>query len=268
LNLRSELAHLTGTETSWNVSEIQIEDFIDDNLQGEELKTFLAELKENSGLRAEVALRKNIDKSIGEGDVINLRSKLIKAKQDVESNEIRSLIPETPHITHAHWWRAGVAVAVILIAIGGFMGRTHISTPSYESYFEAPHWVPQRSVMSDVGILQQANGHFINGEYDKALVMYDKAIQDKDEKFVFQFYKASALQNLERYKEAIPEYSNVIQHGDNMFVEEAEWFRTLCFLKLGKTEEARNQLLAIVDRNGYYSRHAKAVLRKTRYSFR
>jgi hypothetical protein len=73
---------------------------------------------------------------------------------------------------------------------------------------------------------------------------------------------------MERFDEAIPEYSRVIKHGDNMFVEEAEWYRALCYVKLGKKDSAREQLLAIINRNGYYAADAKAVLRKNRFSFR
>jgi tetratricopeptide (TPR) repeat protein len=268
MNLRDELARLTGAETSWNVTEKQIEDYVTGELEGEELKLFLAELNENSGLRAEVALRENVDMAISEKDIFSLRSGLNQAKQDVESKEIRSLIPETSRISQSHWLRAGVAVAVIVVAFAGLLGRNMIFSHTVDNYFQAPQWAPQRSVSSDMGILQEANSFFVNGEYDKALVLYDKAIGDKDEKFVFQFYKASTLHNLEKFEEAIPEYTDVISHGDNMFVEEAEWFRALCYFKLGKAEEARSQLTAIINRNGYFARDARAVLRKSKYAFK
>jgi tetratricopeptide (TPR) repeat protein len=268
MNLRDELSRLTGTETSWNVTEEQIEDYVNGELEGEELKLFIAELNENSGLRAEVALRENVDMAIGEKDIFSLRNGLTQAKQDAESKEIRSLIPETTRISQSQWWRAGVAVAVILVAFAGLLGRNMNFSHTIDDYFHAPQWAPQRSVSSDMGILQEANTFFVNGEYDKALVLYDKAINDKDEKFVFQFYKASTLQNLEKYEEAIPEYADVISHGDNMFVEEAEWFRALCYFKLGETVEAKNQLMAIINRNGYFARDARAVLRKSKYTFR
>jgi len=268
MNLRGELARLTGAETSWNVTEEQIEDYVNGELEGEDLKLFLSELNENSGLRAEVALRENVDIAIGEKDIFSLRNVLSQAKQDAESKEIRSLIPETTRITQSQWWRAGVAVAVILVTFAGLMGRNMDFSNTVDDYFQAPQWAPQRSVSSDMGILQEANSFFVNGEYDKALVLYDKAISDKDEKFVFQFYKASTLQSLEKYEEAIPEYADVISHGDNMFVEEAEWFRALCYFKLGKTEEARTQLAAIVNRKGYFASDARAVLRKSKYTFR
>jgi hypothetical protein len=268
INLRNELAHLTGKETSWNVTEVQIEDYIGGLLKGEELKMFHTELNYNSDLKAEISLRNNVNNAIGEKDVFILREKLKKVKQDLESKEIRSIIPDT-NIQFAQWWRAGVAVAVILIAFAGLFGdNLGKSGRSYDSYFQAPQWTPQRTVASDLGVLQQANGYFLNGEYEKALVLYDKAIQEKDEKFVFQFYKASALQNLEKFDEAIPEYESVINHGDNIFVEEAEWYKALCYIKLGEAVEARDQLLTIIGNNGYYAVDAKAILRKNRYSFK
>ena len=193
------------------------------------------------------------------------RDRLHDVKKDVESKEIKSFIPDTK-VQHIHWWRAGVAVVVLLVAFTGLLRNN--SENIYSKYYQAPEWAPQRSVAADLGILQKANSYFVNGEYEEALVLYDKAIKENDEKFVFQFYKAASLQNMERFDEAIPEYSRVIKHGDNMFVEEAEWYRALCYVKLGKKDSAREQLLAIINRNGYYATDAKAVLRKHRFSFR
>ncbi len=267
MNLRDEISHLMETETSWNVTEVQIEDFISGSLEGEELEMFQAELNENTDLKAEVALRRNIDLAVGEKDVLSLRDKLQNVQHDVKNKEIKSLIPDTK-VQQMNWWRAGVAVAVILFAFAGiFRNEFGNINHTYNQYYEQPEWAPQRSVTSDLGFLQQANGYFVNGEYEQALLLYDKAIKENDEKFVFQFYKAASLQNLEKFEEAIPEYSKVIEHGDNMFVEEAEWYKALCYLKLERKDMAKEQLLAIINRNGYYAGDAKAILRKTRFLF-
>ena len=267
MNLRDEISHLMETETSWNVSEEQIEDFISGSLEGEELEIFQAELNENTGLKAEVALRRNIDMAVGEKEILSLRDKLLNVQHEVKNKEIKSLIPDAK-VQHMNWWRAGVAVAVILFAFAGlFRNEFGNINQTYNKYYEQPEWAPQRSVAADLGFLQQANGYFVNGEYEKALVLYDKAINENDEKFVFQFYKAASLQNLEKFEEAIPEYSKVIEHGDNMFVEEAEWYKALCYLKLERKDIAKEQLVAIINRNGYYANDAKAILKRTRFLF-
>lgn len=268
MDLRSQLQYITQSETSWNVSEDQIEYFINDELKGKDLKDFLAEYNENSGLKAEVALRKNVDASLAETDIFSLRDKLHQVKAELKNREVRSLVPETDNHFRG-WLRAGVAVAVVLVAFAGMIGNYFGGyNASYDEYFQAPQWTPHRTVASDAGVLQQANSFFQNGNYEQALLLYEQAIAENDEKFVFQFYKASTLQNMEQYKEAIPEYTAVVEHGDNMFVEEAEWYKALCYFKLDDKESARKQLLAIVNRNGYFANDAKAVLRKTRFSLR
>jgi tetratricopeptide (TPR) repeat protein len=268
MNLRGQMTHLMETETSWNVSEQQIEDYIEGTLQGPGLESFLSEWNENAGLRAEVNLRSNVDEAIGEKDIFTFRDKLAGVRKELESKEIKSLIPETK-VHQMHWLRAGVAVAVILFALAGlFRNEFGNMNHAYNQYYQPPEWAPQRSVTADLNILQEANGYFTAGEYERALLLYEKAIGENDEKFVFQFYKAATLQNLEKYEEAIPEYSQVITHGDNMFVDEAEWYRALCYLKLEKKEVAREQLTAIMDKNGFYKNDAKAIIRKMKYSLR
>ena len=76
------------------------------------------------------------------------------------------------------------------------------------------------------------------------------------------------MQNLERFSEAISEYSKVIAHGDNMYIEEAEWYRSLCYMKSGKKDLAKTELLAIVNRNGFYKNDAKAVLRRLKVTLK
>ena len=266
--LRDQLQKVADKETSWSVSEGQIEDFINGELEDEELTAFYAELNDNQGLRSEVALRKNVDESIAEQDVYLLRDKLLDVRQNLDNRKIRSIVPDAK-TKEKGWRRTAVAVAVVLIAFTGFLGKyVSDSGSTYENYFEAPQWAPQRTVSSGAGVLQQANVLLQNGNLKEAIHLYDVAIDENENKFIYQFYKASALLNEGKYQEAIPEYAQVIAHGDNIFVEEAEWYKALCYLKIGEKESARKQLSAIIDRNGYYAGNAKAVIRKTRFSLR
>lgn len=267
ISLREDISRMMASETSWNVTEKQIEAFLSDELAGDELEFFRNELNENSDLKAEVALRRSVDKAVGEKDIIALRNELHKVHKDIDNKEIKSLIPDTG-VSYAGWWRTGVAVAIILFAFAGiFRSEFDSITGSYEKFYSSPEWSPQRSVVAVNDVLQQANGFFVTGEYEKALALYDNAIKENDEKFVFQFYKAASLQKLQKYEDAVSEYSKVIFHGDNLFIEEAEWYKALCYLKLEQKNHARNQLMAVVNRKGFYSNDAKAILRKTKFSF-
>ncbi len=267
-SLRKEIAQIMDTETSWNVSAKNIEKFIDGELDENLLEEFKAEYEKNTDLKAEVTFRKNVDAAISENDVFSLRNKLKDINEETYNKEIKSILPET-NIPNIGWLKKGVAVALITIALAGVIRREFSSIDkTYEKFYKEAQWSPERAVVSDLNYLQQANIYQLQGNYEKAIEMYDEAIRVVDEKYPYQFWKATLLQDLEKYNEAIPEYSKVIKQGDNVFIEEAEWNKSLCYVKLGKKELAKQQLFAIIERKGFYEKDAKALLRSLRFTFR
>ena len=270
LQLRNQLSQIMQTETSWNVTEQDIEDFIDGTLEGKLLDEFNAELSENADLMAEVALRRSINESIGEKDIFALRSSLQAARENAGNTEIKSIIPDSvTNVRQLRDWKRYVAVAILLIGISGIMNFSyHSPDNTYNSFYNPPQWSPERSVTSELNYLNEANLYYNNGDYEKAIELYDIAINEENEKFVFHFYKGASLQNMNKFEEAIPEFNQVIKHGDNLYIEEAEWNKSLCYLKLGNKEMAKSQLEAIIDRNSFYKKDAKAILKRMRYSFK
>lgn len=92
INLGNKVANIIRTESSWNVSEKSIEDYIDGCLEGKELEEFTAELKDNTDLRAEVKLRKQINELLAETDILDLRNDLQLAKEKTEVKKQKKLI--------------------------------------------------------------------------------------------------------------------------------------------------------------------------------
>ncbi len=272
LKLRNQLNHIMETETSWNVSEEDIEKYIDGELEVEMLDEFLAELGENTDLMAEVSMRQNVNEAIGEKDILALRDELSKARQNAENNEVKSIIPET-NLKLAKTLKRYAAVMILLLGLSGLLNIGFNSLDkTYDSYYKSPQWSPERSFTSETSgtnhYFTEGNLHFMNGEYEKAVENYNKALATEGEEYASHFYKGASLQNMSKFQEAIPEYNQVIKHANNLFIEEAEWNKALCFIRLGEIDKAKVQLEVIVDKNSYYKKDAKAILRKLRYSFR
>ncbi|QIA08446.1 tetratricopeptide repeat protein [Draconibacterium halophilum] len=270
MDLRSELRNIMESETSWNVTEQTIEDFIDEVLVDESLlEEFNAELKENTDLMAEVALRENINSAVSEMDIMGLRQKLNDARAESEKKEVKSIIMPRIEIGSTRFWRSSVAVVLVLVGLLGVMRmNTNTLDNSYDKYFESTTWASERSVSSSVDVIQQAQMYFQQNEFQKTIDLLNVATVKTEEQFVPQFYKGLSYQNLNKYPKAVSAYSKVIDHGNNMFIEEAEWYKALCYLKMNKRTEAKNELLAVIDRKGHYEKDAKAILRKLRYSFK
>ncbi len=268
INLRKKLSAIVQAETSWRVSEKSIEDFVDGVLEGSELEEFRLELRNNKDLLAEVNLRKQINELLAESDILDLKKELHAAKKRTQSKKIRMLLPETK-LEQPRFWRNSVAIVILLLGIAGVLGNGMVSVDSlYESYYKAPSWSPERSVSSGMSYLQQANLAYVSEDFNQVVNVFESAPEDVVKSPVFQFYQAASLQSLGKYKEAIPGYNQIIANGDNLFIEEAEWYRSLCYLKTGDKWVARQQLLAVINRKGYFADDAKAILRRLRYSLK
>lgn len=269
MDLRNELRTIVESGTSWNVSEKNIEDFIDGVLDEGLLEEFNAELEENTDLIAEVALRKRINAAIAEKDIQALRAGLNSARNEVERKEVKSIVMPNFEIGTTKFWRNSAAMIIVLVGLAGVLNTGMQSTENiYNKYNDSPVWASERSVTSSFDNLQTAKVYYQTKDFSNAISLLNNTVVADDEAFVKQFYLASSYQHIDKYKNAIVEYSKVIEHGDNLFVEEAEWYRSLCYLRLNKNVEAKQELLAIINRKGHFEKDAKAIIRRLRYSFK
>jgi hypothetical protein len=268
IGLRNQLTSILKSETSWNVSENSIEDFIDGVLEEDLLAEFNAELKDNPDLVAEVELRRQVNAAISEKEIMNLRAELGFAREAADSNKVKMLIPETKK-GYLNYWKTSVAVVVLLLGVAGVLRNGIVSVDkTYDNFYETPSWAPERAVASEVSFMQEANALYSSGVYAALLTKCESNNDLVKGNPVLGFYQAASYQNLDRINEAIVAYSMVINHGDNMFIEEAEWYRSLCYLKRGDKTMAKIELLAVIERKGHFEKDAKAVLRRLKYTLK
>ena len=266
ISLRSKILQILATETSWNVSGKSIEDFIDGELEDALVDEFKSELEENSDLMAEVKLRRQINEFIGESDIRKLRAELKDAKQLAKVNKVRNLIPITDKNLYK-FLRTSVAIIVFLIGFAGVFNSGYLSVDkTYDKFFEPPTWSAERSVSANLTFLHEAQKAFISEDYLHVIEMQRTSPVSINNNPAFQFYAGASLQKMDKFNDAIADYTQVINHGDNLFVEEAEWYRSLCYMKLGNKIQAKQELLAVINRNGYFKQDAKAVLRRLKFA--
>jgi len=266
IDLRNQVSQIMETETSWKVSEQDIEDFIEGKLEGEVLSDLETELFENQDLAAEIELRRQINEFIGESDIMELREELNAAKEFSEVSTVRKLIPSASKRIY-QYIRTGAAVIVIVLGIASLLNSGYVShDKTHDNFFSSPQWAPERSV--NVDHLQQVKLAFMKGDHNMVLALKEDLPKGLQNDFVLNFYSAVSMHNLEKYSDAIANYSKVIDNGDNMYIEEAEWYRSLCYVKLNDKVKAKQELLAIVNKNGDYKHDAKAVLRRIKFSMK
>ena len=170
-------------------------------------------------------------------------------------------------------------MAVILLGLAGIsnvyintqdrLSKSHftLSVPPIERSVESVD-----NVNSDILIyMDEITSNLNQGNFYNVINICDKALLCIDNEYytsVLHFYKGESFQKIDKINEAISEYNKVINEGDNLYVSEAEFKKSLCYVKLGNKKLATRQLEAIIDKNGFYKKDAKVVLMKLRFSVR
>lgn len=265
LDLREALSEIIQRETSWSATDRQIEEYIEGTLNGEDLVKFEKELTENSDLRKEIILRKQINESLKEKDILALREKLRSIHEDSKIRDMKSMVPDTK-TRMLRLLRNSVAVLVILVGVISvirYMGNT--TENIYTKNYKLPEAGIERSTEKNLLLMNEGHLLYSQGKYEDAIPKYLQVVSKNSDDYVAHFYLGASYQNTNDFNNAISRYNKVIAHGDNEYIEEAEWFRALCYLKLGEKKNARKELLAIQNRNGDYSKEARVVLRKMKY---
>lgn len=74
------------------------------------------------------------------------------------------------------------------------------------------------------------------------------------------FYTGAAYYYQKNYPQALIMLNRIGNLSNNIFKQEAYWYKALCFIDLQKNEEAKTLLQHIADAQGFYSAQAKQQL--------
>ncbi len=267
LKLRTVLEEITKRNYSTSRDLREIEDYVDSLLPGKELDDFSAELDENEDLKSAVYLEKELRTAIREDDIMELRDNLRKISVDVYTREEKSFLPI--HKANNKIRKAGTVAAVLVFAVGlSFFFRYQGETREkfFGKYLIPPQAVSAfRSAESSANYELETAFRFYNqADYQNALLHFGNVLGLEPSHQAAHFYSGASYQGLTRYNQAIHEYNMVLNHNDNIFVDQAEWYRALCYVRLGEMKSAIAYLEAIKNKNGYYAKDARRLLKKLR----
>jgi TolA-binding protein len=67
---------------------------------------------------------------------------------------------------------------------------------------------------------------------------------------------------INEYAKANENFKRIIDHKANAFIESAEWYLGLCYLKTGDINKATEIFQTIAVSEGYYKKEARKVLKR------
>ncbi len=264
MKLRAGLKELMQKEYSHSRSMEEIDGYLRDELDEQAVENFEDELLANTGLAADVAFHKELDKAVSEVDVMALRANLqhiSKAERNRSSEKLGVGPPKRKKLL----WYAAASTILFVIGFSTLMrNKNHTYQQLYTSYYQ-PYKIGanvSRSVSESPNELSTALSYMDRGNYPAALNVLKSTPTNEQDGFSIKFYSGVAYQELGEYKNAISSFNDVVQQGDNLLVEQAEWYIGLCYLRIEEREKARAQFRSIVSKNGFYSKQSSKILKQ------
>jgi TolA-binding protein len=71
-----------------------------------------------------------------------------------------------------------------------------------------------------------------------------------------------ANMEVNNYPVASGSFTRVIEHNDNLYLEDAAWYLGLCYMMTGETDKAAKQFIAISKSKSRYSKEAAKLARR------
>jgi tetratricopeptide (TPR) repeat protein len=224
------------------------------------------ELESNAVLAEDIKLYREVDLAIKEQDVIDLRSQLEGIHQSLDEwvREPR-YIPRYKRIISY----AAIASLAILISAGILYKRNTRKLTNekiYEKYYE-PYEVTMvyRSAETDAQkTLNDAMGRYEAKDYQAAINLFEQVLEKNPGDMETELYSGISYMEIRQYRKADRSFSTIIEHNDNLYVEQAEWSLGFCYLMTGRNEEAKAMFTGIASKEGYYRKQASHLARRIR----
>lgn len=240
----------------------RIEDFLDGDLTESQLKEFEKDLLEDLNLQMELDLHKEVNEAIMEQDVMDLRSKLEAIKTPPNPAQKRKLKFLTK-------WNITAASLALVIGLGSLMYIMN-NQPAYSndkvfSNYYKPYNVVVNTRSADVmidNLLITALKSYETKDYRTALTLF-KQILDKDSTNITgNFYSGISNIEINEYSKANRNFTRVLKHKNNLFIEQSEWYLGFCYLMTNEKEKALKQFHVIAQGNSFYKTKALEIINR------
>lgn len=240
-----------------------IERYLDDEMKEAEKARFEDQVSVDAGLIGAIDFHKEVREALQKHEVIEFKRTLLEVIEEAENKKT----PQKTRMLKKYWY--GIAASIVLFAALGIITNIQRSRPSpdelFSSYYKAiPVQVYTRS--DDIQIDERLHEGLIkykNGDYKNALEIF---ITIEDENMIMYVSLLCGICYIEtqEYEKALNKFEIILHTKDlekSIYYRDAEWYASLCYIKMEKEDKAKQLLLAIAESESTYKSKAKLVLK-------
>lgn len=248
------------------ITNEQIEKYISGELKGAELENFIQIIKNDSELEYEVQLHQQVKEVLSDTEGIKFRDSLNKIHDDYLANRKE---PNTAVIMKISWFNkplmkiaAGFTLILGISSILWLILRPSFNERLYSAYYKPydASTIVRSGNSENTDNFSKAMQMYADGNYSNA---YDllKVVSCSDSNYMpALFFAGISAMELNQFENAETSFSIIIKANTSLYVENAEWYLALCYLKSKNKIQAKATLAKIVARNGYYKPDAEKLI--------
>lgn len=241
-----------------------IDEKLSGELMGEELEAFEKDLKDDPDLMAEFELHEEIDEAIQESEVIELRKKLDLVHDLTQNKKQPGLLRTILRHKLSRIAAASFVVLLIITSLSLYLLRPdgNMSNDNlFKIYYQPDAALIIRGTDSQNASLIQAFQLYENKEYVSALDHFAQVLESDGDNIPVQFYSGITNIELGQYRNALQPFNFIMEHKQNLYIERAEWYAALCYLKLNDNENAVELFRKISHSSSFNKDKAHEILK-------
>jgi tetratricopeptide (TPR) repeat protein len=122
--------------------------------------------------------------------------------------------------------------------------------------------VSYRSAENELNsLLNQAFKAYKNEEFSKALGLFQQVLNQRED-VAARMYSGISYIEIDKYHKANKSFRKVVNNEDNLFVDQAKWYMSICYVRIGDLSKAKNLLRDLQTTSQHYSSKSKEVIEK------
>lgn len=237
-----------------------IEQYLANEMAPSERAAFRKELRSNPDLANELKLSQSIDAAIAKDDIIDLRQKLVTA---INANHVgKAEVPVIRMNARKIWYAAASLLVLCAVAATLFLqtSRNVSNDALFSQYYTSENIVDQ--TRGDQNILE-AVIKFQQKDFASASVLFKNILDKDNSNIAVWFYYGIANIETKNYDNSIKAFNTIIKQNDNLYIEHAEWYLGLCYLKNNQKDKAIDQFMVVASNpDNFHRQEAKNILEK------
>lgn len=237
-----------------------IERYITDEMSDTEKNWFEKELEGNEKLRNEVLLRKKTDNILKNQDIISLRSKLARIEKE------RKAVKPGPRFGRTTITKYAAVVSIIILI--GSLSLFHERNLNIDELLTT-YDIPYQPSAGSRSMQLNSNEDFAQGleyyntsDYRNAANFFNKVVENNPKDMAATLLNGISNYEITRYSEAKESFGKVVEDNKSLYVDQAEWYLAVCYLRTEENDKAVRMLERIKEEGGHFAKPAASLMRK------